>query len=78
MNTAELKSDLYGLIDKTNDISILKALKVLLTKQVKPKKLAWDDFPEALKSDIEEGLTEIENDEVITHKEAMQKYEKWL
>jgi len=78
MKTAEIKADLYNLIEQTEDISILKALKVLLKKQVKEKKYAWDDFPEALKSEIEEGLEEIENNEVIAHKEAMQKYEKWL
>lgn len=78
MNTAELKADLYNLIEKTEDISILNALKVLLTKKVKYEKLSWDDFPEALKSEIDEGLEQIENAELKTHKEVMQKYEKWL
>ena len=76
MNTAELKADLYKLIAKTNDTGILNALKVLLTKQVKPEKLAWDDFPEALKSDIEEGLKDIEKGDVYTHEEVMQEIKK--
>ena len=35
MNTLELKSNLYNLIDKTKDIDILQAIKVLLEKQLK-------------------------------------------
>ena len=78
MKAAEIKADLYKLIEQTEDVSILKALKVLLKKQVKSEKDFWDDLPEALKSDIDKGLEEIENDEVMTHKEAMKKYDKWI
>ena len=78
MNTADLKSDLYNLIAQIDDINILKAIKVLLKKQIKGKKYSWDDFSEALKSEINQGLKDIENDDIITHKEAMQKYDQWL
>ncbi len=78
MKAAEIRADLYKLIEQTEDVSILKALKVLLKKQVKSEKDFWDDLPEALKSDIDKGLEEIENDEVMTHNEDMKKYEKWI
>jgi predicted transcriptional regulator len=81
MNTAELKADLYKLIDKTEDISILKALRTLLIKQFANDKAEsdfWDELPEALKNEIEKGLEEIEAGEEISHEKVMKKYEKWL
>lgn len=81
MNTAELKSDLYKLIDKTEDTGILKALKTILKKQfISNKKETdfWDELPTALKFEIEEGLNEIETGEEVSHEEVMKKYQKWV
>lgn len=72
MKTAEIKADLYSLIERTEDISILKALKVLLNKQFKEEKYTWDDFPEAVKKEIDEGFEDIEKGNVYTHEEVMQ------
>ena len=79
MNTAELKADLHSLIEKTEDISILKALKVLLKKQFAPDKTEadfWEELPEAVKKEIEEGLEDIEKGNVHTHEEVMQEMMK--
>lgn len=81
MNTIELKADLYKLIDATEDVSILQALRTLLKKQFisdRTEKDFWDELPEDLKSEIEEGLEEIERGEEISHEEVMKKYEKWV
>lgn len=81
MNTAELKADLYNLIEKTNDVSILEALRTLLKKQITHEKAEsdfWDELPEALKSEIDEGLNEIEDGQEKPHEEVMKKYKEWL
>ena len=43
MNSIELKSDLYKLIDKVNDATILNAIKAILVKQVSDTDF-WDDL----------------------------------
>ena len=81
MNTAELKSDLYKLIERTEDTGILKALKTILKKQIIVNKKDidfWNELPADLKFEIEEGLNEIENGEEISHEEVMKKYQKWV
>ncbi len=78
MDTLTIREELHNLIDKTEDINILKALKVLLKKQFTTEQTDfWDELPEALKAEIEEGLEEIERGEDISHEEVMKKYAKW-
>ncbi len=76
MNTAELKTDLYNLIDQTEDINILKALKVLLKYQFKSNssesKDFWDELPETVKAKINESIHEADTGDVYTHQEVVQ------
>lgn len=70
MNTIELKSDLHNLIDKVNDISILNALKVILSKQVNDGDF-WDDLPLSVKQSIDESIKQSERGETVSHEEVM-------
>ncbi len=76
MKTAEIKADLHNLIEKTEDINILKALKVLLKKQFASDKSEqkdfWDELPETVKEEIEESINEADKGSVYTHEEIMQ------
>ncbi len=74
MKTAELKADLYQLIDQTNDISVLKAVKILLSKRVSKmtRKDFWDELPEFLKAEIEEAAVQSENGEVYAHADLVE------
>ena len=76
MKTAEIKTDLYNLIERTEDINILKALKVLLKKQFAPDKTEskdfWDELPETVKTEIKESIKEADKGNVYTHEEVMQ------
>ena len=76
MNTAEIKADLYNLIDQTEDINILKALKVLLKNQFTSNKAEskdfWDELPESVKAKIKESISEADKGEVYTHQEVVQ------
>ena len=38
----------------------------------------WFEIDAREKADIEKGLAEADSGDVVSHKEAMQKYEKWL
>ena len=71
MNAIELKSDLHQLIDKVNDVSILKAIKVILAKETS-KETDWTDtLSEDLQSELEESIAEADQGKTIPHKEAM-------
>jgi len=80
MGTIELKSELIGIIEDLDDESLLKAIYVMITHKPVPlrKGLNWEELPEALQKEIEEGLAQAENGEVVEHDEVMKKYQKWL
>ncbi len=70
MNTIELKTDLHNLIDKINDVNILNAIKVLLSK--KTKEFDWyDELDSEQKKSIEQGLNELDNGEGIPNESVM-------
>ena len=79
MNTAELKADLHNLIEKTDDISILEALRTLLRKQFasdKAKTDFWDELPETVKKEIDEALKDSKAGNVYTHEEVTREMKK--
>ncbi|MDF1548654.1 MAG: hypothetical protein P1P88_12585 [Bacteroidales bacterium] len=77
MSTAELKLNLHNLIEGIEDESFLNAIYVILAQKTAPSGISkWDELPEALKQEIEEGLKEAENGKVIEHEVVMKKYEK--
>jgi len=74
MNETELRSDLHNMIDKISDIKVLSAVKTLLSDKTD----WWDSISEEERSEIEQGLAEDGEGEVLSHKEVMKKYKKWL
>ena len=79
MSTAELKLNLHNLIENIEDESFLNAIYVMITHRVAPSRITkWDELPETLKQEIEEGLEQAEKGEVIEHETVMKKYGKWL
>ena len=73
MNAVELKTDLHHMIDKINDVQILNAVKVLLTRRSKQTRDWWDTLTETAKDELEESMAQADRGEVISHKEAMKK-----
>ncbi len=79
MSAAELKLSLHDLIESIEDERFLNAIYVMLTHRTTPDaNLKWDEFPETLKQEIEEGLKQAKDREVAEHETVMKKYEKWL
>ena len=77
MDAIELKSDLHSLIDKVNDISILNALKIILSKQTLESDF-WEELPLSVQESAKRAMMQVENGETRTHEEVMQKHKKWL
>jgi hypothetical protein len=73
MKAIELKSDLHRLVDKVNDIDILKAVRIILAKESEHK-LDWaDTLNNSLKAELEESILEADQGKTIVHDEAMKR-----
>ena len=71
MSTAELKSNLYKLIDSINDSQTLKAVYTLLSKKESKNVDFWDEFTDEQKAEIDDSIAEIDRGEVIPHEQVM-------
>jgi predicted transcriptional regulator len=70
MKHTDIKTDLHDLIDKTNDVQILEAIKVLLRKKMDEPDF-WDTLPKHQKESIERGLAQAKRGETKSHEEAI-------
>ena len=77
MDAIELKSDLHKLIDRVNDMSMLSAVKAILSKQTLESDL-WGELPLKVQESVKKGILQVENGKTRTHEEVMQKHKKWL
>ncbi|MCD6598012.1 MAG: hypothetical protein J7L04_10010 [Bacteroidales bacterium] len=72
MNAVELKSDLHQLIERANDLSILEAVKIILSKESVHKGDWADTLSDSQKEEIEASIEEADQGKTISHAEALQ------
>ena len=77
MNTIELKSDLHSLIDRVNDLTILNAIKDILSTQVKENDF-WDELPLNVQESVKRGMEQARSGKTKAHSEIIKNYKKWL
>lgn len=65
------KREVIDILEGTNDLSIILAVKKLLTKK---KKDWWDDLTEEQKNEIKEGERQIERGEFVLYEDMMKKH----
>ncbi|MES2138902.1 MAG: hypothetical protein V4511_04300 [Bacteroidota bacterium] len=73
MSTAELKSNLYKLIESINDSKTLNAIYTLITEKKKQEVDWWNELTEEQKVGIERGLKDMKAGRVYTHEQVMAK-----
>jgi hypothetical protein len=79
MKTAELKLQLYRLINSTDDGSLLKKLYNSLSKTFQKKDVDfWNGFSDEQKLEILASLEESRKKQITPHKQIEKKYKKWL
>jgi len=78
MDVTELRANLHNMIDKISDKNILKALRTLLYEKAASKADWWDTISQEEQEEIEQGLSEADRGEVISHEEVMKRYKKWM
>jgi predicted transcriptional regulator len=73
MNTIELKTNIFELVEKLDDIATLQAIRILLQKQLKISTTVdfWDELPENIKSEIELSIQEANEGKLTSHKDVM-------
>ena len=79
MSTAEVKLQLFRLIDNTNDVSILNKIRSYFNTIAKTKEADWwDELNGGERLAIEESIAEIERGEVVSHEHVMKESKKIL
>ena len=71
MSTAELKSNLYKLIDSINDSKTLQSIYTLIKNKGVSETDFWDELSDEQKAEIEEAIAEADRGELISHEEVM-------
>ncbi|HCC29764.1 MAG TPA: hypothetical protein DEQ03_06895 [Marinilabiliales bacterium] len=74
MNVETRKISLISWIKHLNDENLLSKLESLQNTEAD----WWDLISDEEKSEIEQGLAEIERGETKSHDEVMAKYKRWL
>ena len=65
------KREVMDILESTDDLSIILAVKKLLTKK---KKDWWDDLTDGQKEEIKEGERQIERGEFVLYENMMKKH----
>jgi RNA polymerase-binding transcription factor DksA len=73
MKAVQLKSDLHRLIDKVNDVDILKAVKTILTKESEHKSDWADSLSENLKTELQKSILEADQGKTVSDEEALKR-----
>lgn len=71
MSTAELKSNLYKLIDSINDSKTLQTIYTILSKKNAVSADFWNELSDEQKAEIEESIAVLERGEGIPHEQVM-------
>ena len=66
----ELKTEIHDLVEKVDDVQLLQAIKILLSKGAGSG--WWEELSDEEKQAIEKGLEESEAGEVIPHNVVME------
>ena len=74
MNLAATKIELAQQILNTDDISLIKEIKALLSRH---ESNWWEELPDEVKKSIKVSLKQIERGETIPHKDAMKRIKEW-
>jgi len=72
MTVVEVKSALHKLIDKTEDINILKSVLLILNKiSEKEETDFWDVISDEEKASIEKGLSQSKKGELLSNEDVL-------
>ncbi len=74
----DIQTEKLRLIEWLAGLNDTKILNEFITLKKRNEVDWWDGISEEERTEIEEGLAQADRGEVVPHKEAMEKYKKWL
>ena len=74
----DIQAEKIRLIEWLAGLNDTKTLNEFISLKKKKEVDWWDEISVDEKEEIEEGLKQADNDELIPHEEVMSKYKKWL
>lgn len=75
MNIEATKLELMQLLLNTKSESILKKIKRIYQEEGSPD--WWTEMSSEEQAEIEEGLKQVENNEVVSHESVMKRFDQW-
>lgn len=78
MNTAELKNQLHKLIVETDDLDVLTKIQSYFRKLKTKNNDWWDELSNSAKKEIEEGIKQADNGDLIDHKDARKRIDNFF
>ena len=74
----DIQAEKIRLIEWLAGLNDTKTLSEFISLKKKKEVDWWDEISAEEKREIEEGLRQADNGELIPHEEVMSKYKKWL
>ena len=78
MTTTEIKTNLYRLIDETDDLSVLDKIQAYFNMLLTKNTDWWDILSDNDKKKIETGLKQLNDGKGIPHTQARKEIDKFL
>ncbi len=74
----DIQAEKIRLIEWLAGLNDTKTLNEFITLKKKKEVDWWDEISGEERAEIEEGLAQADREELVPHKEVMEKYQKWL
>lgn len=74
----DIQAEKLRLIEWLAGLNDTKTLSEFISLKKKKEVDWWDEISAEERNEIEEGLKQADNGELISHEEVMSKYKKWL
>jgi hypothetical protein len=78
MNTAELKNQLHKLIVETDDLDVLTKIQSYFGQLKSNNSDWWDELGDSAKKEIEEGVQQADNGDLIDHNDARKRIDNFF
>jgi len=75
MKIQEQKLELAKMVLNTDSETLLKKIRAVFDKEESD---FWDELSDYQKQEVEKAIKQADKGEMVSHKEAMKKYRKWL
>jgi len=72
LSSVEIKSEIHNMVENIHDLDILRAIRVLLSKQntISTQTDFWDELPDSIKNKLDNSIKQADEGKMSTHDEV--------